>query len=207
VKQRGFTLAELTIVLTIIALLMVGVLKGQSLIGGANAKDVISIIGDIRLATSQFRERYKYLPGDWPYTANEIQGVTAATSVGTNGDGNITGAIVAPDSAEAGSEVAELPFQLYRAGFIGKLNSSEPQRRITTSFGAVHVVTKATADGLVAGFSAANLSARNTIVLFNLPCDIATEVDASVDDGNISTGRAMGTACANGRVQWFAVVL
>lgn len=206
-KEKGFSLAELAIVLIIIALLLAGVFKGQSLIGGAKAKDVIAIIGDIRIATAHFKERYKYLPGDWPYTADEIQGVTAGTSMGANGDGSIEGGIVATDAAEAGSEVAELPFQLYRAGFIGKINASDTQRRIITSFGAIHVVSRATANGLVSGFAAANPSARNAIVVFNLPCDIVSEVDASLDDGNVSTGRAMATACVGGRVQWFATIL
>ena len=205
-KQRGFTLAELAIVITIIGLLLIGVIKGQALIGGAKAKDVIAIVGDIRTATAYFKQRYKYLPGDWPYTANEIQGVTSGTSVGTNGDGILDGSIDASGAAQAGSEVAELPLQLYRAGFLSKINGSDAQRRIATSFGPVQVVSRATAVGLVAGFVNAPPS-QNAIIFFNLPCDLVSEVDAGVDDGNLTTGRAIGNACANGAVSWYAVVL
>lgn len=205
-KQHGFTLAELAIVITIIGLLLIGVIKGQSLIGGAKAKDVIAIVGDIRAATTYFKQRYKYLPGDWPYTANEIQGITSGTSVGTNGDGILDGSIDAFGSAQAGSEVAELPLQVYQAGFLSKINGSDTQRRIATSFGPVQVVSRATAVGLVAGFANAPPS-QNAIIFFNLPCDLVLEVDAGLDDGNITTGRAIGNACTNGSVNWYAVVL
>lgn len=205
-KQRGFTLAELAIVVTIIALLMVAVIRGQSLIGGANAKNVMAIVSDIRTATISFKQRYKYLPGDWPYSANEIQGIASGTTVGTNGDGIIDGTIDATGAAQAGSEVAELPLQLFQAGFIGKINSSEAQRRITTNFGPVQVVSRATAVGLVAGFVNAPNS-QNAIVFFNLPCDLVVEVDGGMDDGSVTTGRAIGNACAIGRVDWYAITL
>lgn len=205
-KQRGFTLAELAIVVTIIALLMVAVIRGQSLIGGANAKDVMAIISDIRTSTTSFKQRYKYLPGDWPYSANEIQGITSGATVGTIGDGIVDGTIDATGAAQVGSEVAELPLQLFQAGFIGKINSSDAQRRITTSFGPVQVASRATAVGLVAGFVNAPIS-QNAIVFFNLPCDVVIEVDGGMDDGSLTTGRAIGNACANGRVDWYAIVL
>lgn len=206
-KQRGFTLAELAIVVTVIGLMIFAVLKGQSLIGQAKAKDVIAIVDGLRNSTTFFRQRYRYLPGDWPYTANEIPNVTAATTVGTNGDGILDGSIDAQGRAQLGSEVAELPWQLYSAGFVEKIDSSDAQRRLTTSFGPVHVVSSVTAEGLVPGFAAANPSARSAIVFSRLACDVVAEVDAKIDDSVTTTGRALGTACNNGSVLWYAVVL
>ena len=207
-NQRGFTLVELSIVIVIIALLLVSVIGGQSLIGSAKAKDVIAITEDLRAATNYFKQRYKYLPGDWPYTALEIPNVTVATTVGTNGNGIVEGAIDANGDAAAGSEVAELPWQLFNAGFLGKIDQGDAQRRLSTSFGAVHVVSQATTEGLVPGFTAANPSARSSIVFFSLPCEIVNEVDTKTDDGSLTTGRALGTACgADGIVQWYAVAL
>ncbi len=192
--------------MTIIGLLVVAVFRSQGLIGIAKAKDVIAIIGDMRTATMYFKQRYKYLPGDWPYSANEIQGIAAGATVGNQGDGIIDGTVNALGEAQAGSEVAELPLQLFQAGFIGKINSGEPNRRMTTSFGPVQVVSRAIAVGLVAGFANAPPS-QNAIVFFNLPCDLVFEVDGGIDDGNTTTGRAIGNACANGAVNWYAVVL
>ena len=206
-RQRGFTLAELAIVITILGLLIVGVLKGQSLIGGAKAKDVIAIVGDLRTAIGGFKDRYKYLPGDWPFSAGEIKGVTAGASVGTAGNGIIEGAISAAAKAEADSEVALLPWQLYSAGYLSKINRSDPLSLIVTSFGPVHVVSKATAEALVSGFAAANPAARNAIIFSALPCEIASEVDASIDDGNTASGRALGAACVGGTITWYAVAL
>lgn len=205
-KNRGFTLVELAIVLSIIGLLLVGVIKGQSLIGGAKAKDVIAIIGDLRTATAHFKQRYKYLPGDWPYSANEIQGVTSGTTVGNNGNGIIDGSVDATGAAQVGSEVAELPLQLYQAGFLSRINGSDTQRRIETSFGPVQIVSRATAVSLVASFVNAPQS-QNAIVFFNIPCDLTSEIDAGVDDGSLTTGRAIGNACVNGTVNWYAIVL
>lgn len=207
-KQRGFSLVELTIVIVIIGLLLAGVFGGQSLINQAKSKDVIAIIEDLRTATTSFKQRFKYLPGDWPYTANEIPNVTAAGTGGTNGDGIIDGAVNANGQADNGSEVAELPWQLFNAGFLRKIDTTDTRRRLSTSFGAVHVVSRATAEGLVPGFAAANPAARSAIVFSRLACDVANEVDSKSDDGNLTTGRAIGTACgADGIVQWYAVVL
>lgn len=208
-KQRGFTLVELSIVLVIIALLFVAVIQGQALIGRAKAKDVIAIVDDLRNATTLFRQRYKYLPGDLPNPASDLPNTTA-TTVGINGNGSIDGSVAGDGKAEAGSEVAELPLQLFQAGILSKIDQSEPQRRISTSFGAVQVVSKATADGLVPGFATATEThaVRNVIVFYHLPCDLVAEVDAKIDDGNVTTGKAFGTACgADGVMKWFAVSL
>ena len=205
--QRGFTIAELAIVVVIIGLLLVGVLRSQNLIGSAQAKDVVAIIEDMRVATNLFKQRYKYLPGDWVFLANEIPNVTIAQAPG-NGDGALDGVVDAQGNAAAGSEVAMLPLQLFNAGLIGKINSAEAQRSLATSFGAVHVVSRATAAGLVPTFSTAtqNPNIVNAIVFQNLPCDLARNVDTSIDNADLTTGRAVGQ-CVNGVVAWFAVVL
>ncbi|MDD5030542.1 MAG: type II secretion system protein [Rhodoferax sp.] len=208
-KQRGFTLVEIAIVLVIVGLILGGILSSQSLIGSMKAKDVVAIVDDLRTASVYFKQRYNYLPGDWPYTANQIPAITAAGTGGTIGNGSIEGAITAATGqAAAGSEVAEAPWQLFNAGFISKIDATDTQRHLKTSYGAVHLASGAVANGLVAGFAAVNPAARNAIVFANLPCDVATEVDNKIDDGVLTTGRAIGTACINdATMAWYAIAL
>lgn len=206
-KQRGFTLPELAIVVVIIGLLLVGILRSQNLIDSARVKDVVAIIDDLRASTNLFKQRYKYLPGDWVFLADEIPNIAIAQAPG-NGDGALDGAIDSLGNAASGSEVAMLPQQLFNAGLIGKINSADALRNLATTYGAVHVVSRATASGLVPTFSTGtqNTNIVNAIVFQNLPCEMARDVDSKIDNGDLSTGRAVGQ-CVNGVVSWFAVVL
>jgi prepilin-type N-terminal cleavage/methylation domain-containing protein len=205
-RFRGFTLIELALVLAVIAIIsLAGILSIDRVIRSMRTKDVIAIIEDMRTATTYFKKRYNYLPGDWPYTAGEIPNVGSSPG---NGDGKIDGAINTKGEAEVGSEVAEAPWQLFNAGFIGRIDAHDPQKRIKTTLGTVvHIVSADVANALVPGFAQENPTVINTIVFFNLPCDIVNELDSEIDDGNPSTGRAMGTACADSRVMWYAVNL
>ena len=212
-KQRGFTLVEMSIVVVLISILLAGILSTRSLIGNAKAKDVVAIVDDIRTATVYFKKRYNYLPGDFPILAGDIVNVVPPGGDG-NGSVGIVGDVNAQGQALAGSEVAQAPWQLFNAGFLGKINSTDPQRLIITSYGSVHIVSSNIANGLVPNFTApnANSSARNAIVFFNLPCEIVADVDNKIDDGVTefilgTNGRAFGTACVNGTVQWYAVTL
>lgn len=64
IRQAGFTLVELAIVMIIIGLLIGGVLKGQELIANAQVTATIAQIKGIDAATSTFRDVYDSLPGD-----------------------------------------------------------------------------------------------------------------------------------------------
>lgn len=203
-KQRGFSLIEIAIVLVVIGLLLSGILNAGNLVASAKAKDVVAIIEDLRTATTYFKQRYNYLPGDWPYTAGEINGVVASPG---DGNGSLLGVVNALGQAAAGTEVAVAPMQLFNAGLIGRINNGDPLRLISTSYGSAHIVSAGTANGRVPGFAAANPSALNAILFNALPCQVAAEVDNKLDNNSFLTGKGLGTACAAGVVAWYAITL
>ena len=218
VKQRGFTLVEMGMVLAIIGFILAGILGGQSLIRSAKVGDVVAIVEDMRAASTLFKQRYNYLPGDFPAEAGDIPDIpTPPPAVPETGDGNgqigVVGNVVAGTGlAVAGTEVAWAPLHLFNAGLIGKVDSSQPLRMISTSYGGVHLVSSAIATQLVPIFAATNPTARNAIVFYNLPCDVLLQVDAKIDNGTGRSGKAVRNiavpdACPDGVVDWYAVAL
>ncbi|MFO0389857.1 MAG: type II secretion system protein [Alphaproteobacteria bacterium] len=94
-RKNGFTLIELSIVLVIIGLVIGGVLVGRDMIRNAELQQVASSFLKFRDAVKQFKDKYKYLPGDMP-TATDFWGTGVCTSdpsdtpltVTCNGNGN-----------------------------------------------------------------------------------------------------------------------
>ncbi len=180
-RQKGFTLVEIAIVLVIIGLLLGGVLQGQSLIRSMRVKDIVATAKDLTIASQQFKDRYRYLPGDWRYTANEIPNVT----VGGDGTGIIN----------TNTESNNVPVHLFNAGFIRST-------QLQSYYGTVRVLGNTAAAGSVvaAGANPVPAAVLNLIEFANLPCDVAIEVDLKLDDGDITTGtsRASITTAACG---------
>lgn len=203
-NQHGFTLVEIAVVMVIIGLILGGILGSRSLIRSMQAKDIIAITEDLRAATSYFKQRRNYLPGDFPVTTNgEIPNVTTP---GGNGNGVINGTINAQGQANAGSEVEAAPWHLYNDGFINKIDNTDTRRRLRTMYGSVHLII--TANSRVATYAAANPTVRNVIVFTNLPRDIVEEVDNKIDNGNRTNGRAIGNAPnASDVIDFYAIAL
>lgn len=76
--QKGFTLVELAIVMTIIGLLIGGILKGQEMIANARVTATIAQVKAIEAATTTFRDAYNAFPGDIPQASQRVPGCTAA---------------------------------------------------------------------------------------------------------------------------------
>lgn len=62
--QKGFTLVELAIVMTIIGLLIGGVLKGQELMQNARVTSTVAQVKAYEAAVTTFRDKYDATPGD-----------------------------------------------------------------------------------------------------------------------------------------------
>ncbi len=103
IKQSGFTLVELAIVLVIIGLLIGGILVAQSMINTQKVQAFCRQVAQFDAAVATFRDKFKSVPGD-SYIYNSAVG---------NGNGYIqTSAATAWDG-----ESANFWFQLSQNGF------------------------------------------------------------------------------------------
>src|SRR5579864_1155845 len=156
-RWRGFTLVELAVVLSVVAILLAMVLKSSSVTDSAKANDLISIAGDLSNAVRQYRSKYNYLPGDDPRAVLNV-GATA----GHNGNGN--GSI--DFDVNTGAEWDMAADDLYLAGLVRV--SVDPANSLglhsfTSSYGKVWLVSYAVAK--TAGGGGSNAS----------PCGVAVQ--------------------------------
>ncbi len=93
--QKGFTLVELAIVMTIIGLLIGGILKGQELMQNARVTSTIAQVRSYEAATTTFRDKYDAIPGDMANAGARIPGCTGAAGVNCNPAANAAGATIA----------------------------------------------------------------------------------------------------------------
>ncbi|MBC7919366.1 MAG: hypothetical protein H7Y28_16305, partial [Rhodoferax sp.] len=134
------------------------------------------------------------LPGDLPTPNTVLTGAVAGTG-GANGNGLIEGAVTGAGVATGGtSEVAQAPNQLFIAGMIGKRGTVATQY-IQSQFGPVQMRSNI-AGATNAAYLAAFPAVRNVIILYNLPCEVVSEVDAALDDGGFQTGRSQASVAA-----------
>lgn len=95
--QKGFTLVELAIVMTIIGLLIGGILKGQELMENARLTATISQVKAIEAAVTTFRDSYNAMPGDMSNANTRIRGCTAGCNAGSaNANNSLVGPVPMP---------------------------------------------------------------------------------------------------------------
>lgn len=195
--QRGFTLAEMAIVIVLGGILLAaGLMAGRGQISRAQAQDVIQIANDLQTGALAFKQRYGYLPGDWVFVANQIPNIAAGGTGGTVGNGLIEGALTAAGVATAVEEIGQAPQQLYQAGLIGKVGSNV-QQALQTQFGPAHMAVRNAAN-TSAAYNAAYPAVPNVIIFYNLPCEVVLDVDRALDDGNPLTGKVRTSAACPG---------
>lgn len=187
-RQRGFTLIEMSFVLVIIALIIGGVLVGARIINGAAVSDAIATIQDLRGAVTEFRNKYKYFPGDFPLNG-ELPGITAGCAAGGDGNGVIDVAESTPIPVLAASHSCALE-QLQRDGLI---RLAQNPMRMSRVGGGIRIVGRALAAANVP-LPVGRQASVNIIEITALPCDAALEIDLKLDDGNLATGDILGSA-------------
>ncbi|MFZ8865305.1 MAG: type II secretion system protein [Rickettsiales bacterium] len=94
-KRRGYSLLELTIVLTIISIMATAILAGKNLIKKSKLNSLVKEITELKNSVIIFRETYEELPGDLSLahsffgTVNSCLNVDVNDNIdGCNGNGN-----------------------------------------------------------------------------------------------------------------------
>lgn len=86
--EQGFTLVELAIVLVIIGLIIGGVLVGQDMIKSAEIRATVAQWESFSAASSTFRDKFRYIPGDVNGTRAVEYGLETRSGAVGHGDGN-----------------------------------------------------------------------------------------------------------------------
>lgn len=114
-KQKGFSLIELSVVLVVLALLTGGILGGQALIKASKLRAVGSEFNQWVTAVNAFDLKYSALPGDMR-DAEEYWG--DGDGAGETWNGNGDGAIELPDDGDEPGEMFTFWQHLALAGMI-----------------------------------------------------------------------------------------
>ena len=215
-EQRGFTLAEIAIVMVIIGLLLGGIMRGQEMVTQARIKNVVSDFSGLSAAFQGYFDRYRKIPGDDPCAgagpALTVGNCGTATprwtgtppAVGGNGDGIVSGAY---NSATPTNESRLWWDHLRRAGFVTGIGDQQPFNALT---GMIGVQTGDAAGGAALGSDAAGTGGLIGLIICsaNLPDKVAIATDEQLDDGVPAAGtvRAQLQAAPNPSVAKQATV-
>ncbi len=186
IRQKGFTLVEIAIVLVIIGLLLGGILKGQEMITQAKIKNAIADFSGISAAYHGYYDRYRKLPGDDNQAATRWTDLTAANDNG-DGDGVVEGAYNGTGNIES----RNFWLHLRKSGFVAGNGKDQPFNAVTGMLGvqtgdAASPVGPALQDASGNGFVGLMMCSAN------LPDKIAIAVDTQMDDGVANTGTVRG---------------
>jgi len=204
-RNKGFTLIEIAIVITIIGLLIAGVIKGMSLIQSAKVSSAITLAQDLSAAVTAFKQQYHMLPGDMliDSTTPEIPNVRTECMSGGSNKGDNNGLINANESLC-------VPEVLFRAG-LAKVDQDAGWNVFQSSYGLVRVIATSLSGVVTTLGSNPFLPSITHVVEFeNLPCDVVKEMDSKMDNGDLTSGKAIASsgACAAGSiVPFYAVAL
>ena len=192
-KNKGFTLIELSIVIVIIGLIVAGISAGSSLVKSSKIRSFITQINEYKTAANNFFDQYEALPGDFR-EASQYWPACSPTEGANACDGDDDGII---GSGASGEDLRAWE-HLALAGLI------------KGDFPGVASVTPNTPDSTIEkavielGFSGPVWGSYervgNIIFLRNvshtlhpvLPATVAQSIDKEIDDGVADGGKVYG---------------
>ena len=167
--ERGFTLVEIAIVLTLIGLLLGGVFKGQEMVNQAKIKSLVADLSGVSAAYAGYMDRYRAVPGDDPNAGLRWAGATSG-----NGDGQVSGKY---NSQNPGDESRLWWAHLRRAGFVAGTGTQQPFNVLAGIVGAQTGDAGSPVGPALGGFVSLIVCSAN------LHDKIAIAVDTQMDDG------------------------
>ena len=173
-REKGFTLVELAIVMVIIGLLIGAVLKGQAMIDDAKGKRLLNDMQGISAATYTYLDRYSSVPGD---DATDHGWAGVATG---NGNGYIAG-----NNNNDGTEAHEAWQALRFSGLLtGDPASTGVPHLPKNPFGGVYQLGSMN--------FGTGIGTKNYVRAINVPGPLAELFDIKHDDGVYTTGTIRG---------------
>jgi prepilin-type N-terminal cleavage/methylation domain-containing protein len=172
-RQQGFTLVEIAIVLVVIGLLLGGILKGQEMVVQARTKNVIADFSGLTAAHYAYQDRYRATPGDDP----------GATRWGLTPPAGAGNGVVSGDYNSAVNDAESRLWweHLRRAGFVAGSGQQQPLNALSGMLGVQTGMGTGTGAAL-GGFSSLIVCSAN------LPDKVAVAIDSQLDDGSSNSG-------------------
>lgn len=186
-RSSGFTLVEAAIVLVILGLLVGAVLKGQELIAGVRVHNLIALQTGIKAAFFGFEDRYRALPGDYRFAAQNIAGAAGSG----NGNGRIEASGTPPENILVWDHLSKAGLLNYGFSANGAV-SAAPATSPANAYGAFLDLAY---DNAYFDLAVAPPPSRHNLKTGGqLPVALLAEVDRKIDDGNAATGIFRGSA-------------
>lgn len=197
-KQKGFTLVEIAIVLVVIGLLLGGILKGQQLINSARVRNLADQNSGVQAAYYGFVDRFRNIPGD-------MKATDACTQIGKNVDPNCgsTPTVGGDGNGQIDTiqEAAAVWSQMSVAGFLNGTYSGILSTYDGATYRSTGVSTGAVPGNAFQGpillahmkdYVDGNVGATITRLAFSfgglIPVPILRDLDQKVDDGIAGSG-------------------
>ncbi len=158
IKNKGFTLVELAIVMTIIGLLIGGILKGQQLIKNAQITSMISQVKSYDTAVTIFRDKYGTMPGDMPTASFKLPNCNLANLCENGDSDSIIGVPNEQMWRDIDASIASENTQFWKHLVLSDLISGVNPSAATGEWGGSHPTSKLQGGFFIRFASASNLA-------------------------------------------------